>query len=467
MRLIKICFNFEYMVNIRIFLLHTFFFLFVAEADGQLFRVELKNRTDLYFIDAKKNSLLIFDDSTHYTQIDLTTGATKVLPYYRDADDIFSEFVKGYKIVTDEQHQVYFVDRGCGIVYKWQHDSIIRIDRSFHHKNQFQGDVFMHNGSPYIFGGYGYFSFKNIMTSFDFANKEWYKVTTIGGPIPSGDLNRYATKLKDKIYFIVFKPNYTGDSTQVFSFDLNKLKWGKVGALHLNIRFSDFFEKFAPSPFLVMNRFFYYLDYENNKVSKYLLPQNSQIKIILETTNKIIAFSTSPNSSGNQVLVYNKSDFFKNKVATWPLLKPAVAAFNYSRLIFIGMGFLVLILSYLIIRRRKKSSAKPKELKVYEFKIVEIELLNFWLTKPDLKIEMNEINDFVAQDNPSIDTLKKRRETLLKGLKQALDFYFKTQLLEEKAISEGHHPNDSRMKILMLHEKVALALKHNKIGERA
>ena len=428
------------MVNIRIFLLHTFFFLFVAEADGQLFRVELKNRTDLYFIDAKKNSLLIFDDSTHYTQIDLTTGATKVLPYYRDADDIFSEFVKGYKIVTDEQHQVYFVDRGCGIVYKWQHDSIIRIDRSFHHKNQFQGDVFMHNGSPYIFGGYGYFSFKNIMTSFDFANKEWYKVTTIGGPIPSGDLNRYATKLKDKIYFIVFKPNYTGDSTQVFSFDLNKLKWGKVGALHLNIRFSDFFEKFAPSPFLVMNRFFYYLDYENNKVSKYLLPQNSQIKIILETTNKIIAFSTSPNSSGNQVLVYNKSDFFKNKVATWPLLKPAVAAFNYSRLIFIGMGFLVLILSYLILRRRKKSSAKPKELKVYEFKIVEIELLNFWLTKPDLKIEMNEINDFVAQDNPSIDTLKKRRETLLKGLKQALDFYFKNELVEAKAISEGHHP---------------------------
>ena len=131
------------------------------------------------------------------------------------------------------------------------------------------------------------------------------------------------------------------------------------------------------------------------------------------------------------------------------------------------MGFLVLILIYLILRRRKKSSAKTKELKVYEFKIVEIELLNFWLTKPDLKIEMNEINDFVAQDKPSIDTLKKRRETLLKGLKQALEFYFKTQLLEEKAISEYQHPQDSRMKILMLHEKVAIALKHNKIGERA
>jgi hypothetical protein len=455
------------MVNIRIFLLHTFFFLFVTEASAQLFRVELKNRTDLYFIDAKKNSLLIFDDSTHYTQIDLTTGATKVLPYYRDTYDIFSEFVKGYKIITDEQDHVYFVDRGCGIVYKWQHDSIIRIDRSFHHKNQFQGDVFMHNGSPYIFGGYGYFLYKNMITSFDFSTQEWYKATTIGGPIPSGDLNRYATKLKDKIYFIVFKPNYTGDSTQVFSFDLNKLKWSVLGTLNLKIRFSDFFDKTGPSPFLVMNRFFYYLDYENNKVSKYLLPQNSQIKHILETTNKIIAFSTSPNSSGNTVLVYNKSDFFKNNVATWPLLEPVVAPFNYSRLVSIGTGFVVLLLIYLIIWKRKKRTASPKELIVYEFKKVEVELLNFWLSKPDLRIEMNEINDFVAHDKPSVDTLKKRRETLLKGLKQALDFYLNNELGEGKAISEYPHPQDSRMKILMLHEKVALALKHNKIGERA
>ncbi|MCX6190662.1 MAG: hypothetical protein NT109_00080 [Flavobacteriia bacterium] len=454
------------MHNNRFFLLISFLFLLVSGVSAQLFSVELKNRTDLCFIDAKKNSLLIFDDSIHYTQIDLTTGATKVLPYYRDTYDIFSEFVKGYKIVTDEQHQVYFVDRGCGIVYKWQHDSIIRIDRSFHHKNQFYGDVFMHNGSPYIFGGYGYFSFKNIMTSFDFATKEWYKVTTIGDQIPSGDLNRYATKLKDKLNFIVFKQNFTGDSTKVFSFDLNKLKWSAIGTLNLKVRFSDFFDKIEPSPFLVMSRFVYFLDYENNMISKYLLPQNLQIRIIKEYNNKIIAFSYSPNSSGYRVLVYNKSDFFKSKVESRPLLVPVVAPYNYSRLTTIIIGFLVLLLSYLIIRRRKKSSDKPKELKVYEFKKVEVELLYFWLSKPDLKLEMNEINDFVAHDNPSIDTLKKRRETLLKGLKQSLDFYFKNELLEGKAISEFHHPQDSRMKILMLHEKVALALKHNKIGER-
>jgi hypothetical protein len=74
-------FIFESMANNRFLLLISFLFLIVAESSAQLFRVELKNRTDLFFIDAKKNSLLIFDDSTHYSQIDLTTGATKVFPY--------------------------------------------------------------------------------------------------------------------------------------------------------------------------------------------------------------------------------------------------------------------------------------------------------------------------------------------------------------------------------------------------
>jgi len=454
------------MLNNKLFLSIALLLFIVTGASGQIFRVELNSRTDLYFVDAKKNSLLIFDDSIHYTQIDLTTGITKVLPYYRDPYDIFSEFVKGYKIITDEQNHVYFVDRGCGIVYKWQHDSIIRIDRSFHHKNQFHGDVFMHDGHPYIFGGYGYFLHKNMTTSFDFTSKEWYKVTTKGGPIPTSDFNRCATKFKDKIYFIVFKPNYTGDSTRVFSFDLNKLKWNVLGTLNLKVRFYDFFDKTGPSPFLVMNRYFYYLDYENKKVSKYLLSQNLQIRNILEVRNKIIAFSYSPNSSGYKVLVYNKLDFFKNKVETRALLVPETTPFNYSILIGICAVIGGIMIIFSIIPLRKKAEVEPKELKVYAFKKVELELLNFWLTKQDLKIEMNEINDFVGQDNPSMDTLKKRRETLLKGLKQTLNLYFKDELQEEKVISEFHHPQDSRMKILMLHEKVALALKNNKIGER-
>ena len=52
-----------------------------------------------------------------------------------------------------------------------------------------------------------------------------------------------------------------------------------------------------------------------------------------------------------------KSDFFKNKVESRPLLVPVVAPFNYYRLTSIIIGFLVLLLSYLIIWKRKKRTA--------------------------------------------------------------------------------------------------------------
>jgi hypothetical protein len=453
------------MLNHKILLSLALLYFIVTSASGQIFRVELNQRTDLMFVDAKKNSLIIFDDSIHYTQINLNTGKKQVLPYYRDPYDIFSEFSKGYKIITDKQNHVYFVDVGCGLVYKWQHDSIIRIDHSFHHKNQFNGDVFMHNGHPYIFGGYGYFLYKNMTTSFNFTSKEWYKVNT-RGEIPRADLNRYTTKLNDKLNTILFEPNFNCAAKDVFSFDLKQLRWRKLGILNLKIRWADLCNKTEPSPFLVMKGYFYHLDYENNKISKFFYPGNHQNYNIIEVENKIIAFSTSPNSSGYEIMVYNKSDFFKNKVGTRPLLVPVVAPFNYSILLALGALLLVLLIIYLINGRRKNSESKPKDLKLYEFKKVELEVLNFWLTKEDLKIEMNEINDFVGQDNPSIDTLKKRRETLLKGLKQALEFYFKDELQEEKVISESHHPQDSRMKILIFNEKVSHALKNNKIGEK-
>jgi len=453
------------MLNNKLLLSIALLLFIVTGASGQIFRVELKQKTNLMFVDVPKNSLIIFDDSVQYTRIDLTTGKKEAFPYHRDPFDIFSEFARGYKIITDKQNHIYFVDVGCGHVYKWQHDSIIRIDHSFHHKNQFNGDIFMHDGHPYIFGGYGYFLYKNMTTSYNFTSKEWYKVTTIG-KTPRGDLNRYTTKLNDKLNIILFEPNFNCAAKDVFSFDLKQLRWSRLGVLNLKIRWSNLCNKTEPSPFLVFKGHFYYLDYNKNKIYKYRYPGNHQNYNIIEVENKIIAFSTSPNSSGYEIMVYNKLDFFKNKVETRALLVPETTPFNYSILIGICAVIGGIMIIFSIIPLRKKAEAEPKELKVYAFKKVELELLNFWLTKQDLKIEMNEINDFVGQDNPSIDTLKKRRETLLKGLKQALEFYFKDELQEEKVISEFHHPQDSRMKILMLHEKVALALKHNKIGER-
>lgn len=452
------------MFNKKLFLSISTLFFMGTGVFGQILNLELTANTNLMFFDAKKNKFIIINDSIHYNQIDINTGLFQAKPYYRDSFDNFSEFKKGYKIITDKQNQVYFVDIGCGQVYKWQHDSIVRIDRSFHHKNQFNGHVFEHKGSPHIFGGYGFFLNKNLMTAFDLNYKEWFKVSTEGVQVIDPSLNSYATKLRDELNILVFQTSRNEYSTQVYSLDLNHLRWTRLGLLNLKIKFTDLCQNTNTSHFLILKEVIYHLDYQKNKIYKYkyLIP-NKQIINILEIKNKILTISLLANDNGHTIMIYNKNDFFKNKVDVRPLIVPERAPIKYS--IALLTILLVLLLLYLIIRR-KKSSVKTKELKLYEFKKVELELLNFWLTKSDLKIEMNEINDFVGQDSPSIDTLKKRREILLKGLKYGLEFYFKDKFKNEKMVCEGVHPHDSRMKILIFNEHVALILKNNKLGEK-
>ena len=58
----------------------------------------------------------------------------------------------------------YFVVAGCGMVYQLKEDSIVRIDHSFRHKNQFAGLFWTQNDTIYITGGYGFFESTNITT---------------------------------------------------------------------------------------------------------------------------------------------------------------------------------------------------------------------------------------------------------------------------------------------------------------
>jgi hypothetical protein len=76
------------------------------------------------------------------------------------------------------------------------------------------------------------------------------------------------------------------------------------------------------------------------------------------------------------------------------------------------------------------------------------DILKFWSSKSDYSIELSEINDFVNYDNPSPDTLKKRRETLLKQF--CIEMAKRYNLQQDAIFSTQSHPKDKRMKILVL-----------------
>ena len=66
-------------------------------------------------------------------------------------------------------------------------------------------------------------------------------------------------------------------------------------------------------------------------------------------------------------------------------------------------------------------------------------------------IEISEVSDFVNYDNPSIDTLKKRREGLIKSLKLKISNDAKIPIHE--VIMESKSAQDKRIKILVLNSK--------------
>ena len=92
----------------------------------------------------------------------------------------------------------------------------------------------------------------------------------------------------------------------------------------------------------------------------------------------------------------------------------------------------------------------------------EKELLAFFIKNINQGIEISQLNDFVNGDQPSIDTLKKRREILLKDFKTKISN--ETNIDFNEIFKELKHPEDRRIKLLIINPKVHLFYKN--INER-
>ena len=52
------------------------------------------------------------------------------------------------------------------------------------------------------------------------------------------------------------------------------------------------------------------------------------------------------------------------------------------------------------------------------------ELLELWLSRTDYLLELSELNDLVNHDEPSADTIKKRRENLLRQFSEEIALFY-------------------------------------------
>ena len=93
----------------------------------------------------------------------------------RDSSIIF--FKKGFDNVQFKHIEInsvsHFILNGGGPVLKLNENRIERIDNSVEQRNQFGAAVFQHDNQPHMYGGYGFWEWKDYITYYDPLSNQW------------------------------------------------------------------------------------------------------------------------------------------------------------------------------------------------------------------------------------------------------------------------------------------------------
>lgn len=161
--------------------------------------------------------------------------------------------------------RTFFVHEGCGPVLEYRNDSIVRIDNSFLHFNQFGAAKFVYNNEIYFMGGYGLFTYKNILTKYDFKQKEWFLVETKNTDLVEELSNTFYILQDDELFvFGGSRLSSKGESfnnDHIYKLNLKTLEWNVFRTdLFKSIKDLNVVRKTKNAPYLYNSNYFIYSD---------------------------------------------------------------------------------------------------------------------------------------------------------------------------------------------------------------
>ena len=140
------------------------------------------------------------------------------------------------------KNELYIISNGAGPVFKLDQNSFKRIDNSTLHKNQFGGARFVYNDKIHIYGGYGFWSFKNFITFFDENIKQWDLFYNNSNYLPPGRWKPIYNLLDDKLYVLGGRSGSAGTINQdesfldIFYFDLINKEFVSLGSINTKLK---------------------------------------------------------------------------------------------------------------------------------------------------------------------------------------------------------------------------------------
>ncbi|MFZ4672501.1 MAG: hypothetical protein ACOYLT_10850 [Flavobacterium sp.] len=230
-----------------------------------------KTENICFFQDAKSGKpITIVNDSLVYK------GELKNPSRLKHTD--YPGTLNDYRYYFKIKKQTFLVHIGCGPVLEYRNDSIVRIDNSFLHQNQYGSSPFTYKNQICLFGGYGLFTDKNIITRYDFTPNEWFLLNTSGENIPSSR--------SDNLYYFdeyglyIFGGWNTKTMTTfkkdpcIWELNFNNLEWKCLGNYNENLlkiisksAYNYYSFQTEKKLYIVRNDIIIEIDFQDNKIN--------------------------------------------------------------------------------------------------------------------------------------------------------------------------------------------------------
>ena len=449
-------------------------FLLCLSLQAQISTLKIDKKSELQTgIDYKSKNYFVFDSFDTFFKKSFYSNEWQTLKYKFNQLPR-TKFFSQYNFFHIEGKN-FLVDKGCGEVYEFKNDSVIRIDNSFQHKNQFSSSAFVYNKEIYYFGGYGLFTFKNILTKFDFKTKEWELIKYSDySKVPEPRQNALSF-LNGNFLYIISGISEDYDTTQttgasiklndIWKLDLLTKKWEFVGLLNVekellyNFNGNNTYQ--TNTKFLYDNSRLFEFDFKNNTLNfsepkeKYSLSFNE--KYNTENNEIIYAIkSTDVNIISTKIIVESFKSYRGENYQTEQLFKE-----NSIKYVALILVILIILFSFIFFKKRgiiktdknciifKNNLFLHKNKPINNLSTDEINLLSFFFSNYNNPIQMNEVVDFISKnDDTSYNTLTKKKDTILNSLKQKLAFVL--NINEDDLFIYQKNNEDKRIKEIQL-----------------
>lgn len=374
----------------------------------------------------------------------------------------------------------YLVDNGGGVVLQFIDNSFKRIDNSFRHKNQYKAVPFAKDSSLYLYGGYGLFTHKNILTNYSFETKEWARIQTKNEAIVPPSLNSLFWQSDNALYVFAGQTVDTDNilnkirlPNTVWQLNLGTLAWEINGEHDLYNYFPNFIRtpKFYTDHKLVLLKYdISEVDITNNDISKYSFNNYKAFKkVIYHKASGYVSYVYETTKNDLAVASEPYSDFKGELVSSVPFYKTSILPTRILTGSFIGVLLVLLVVCFVYFRRSKTATFKGKVI-IYDTKSdtfsynnntiktlgqFKKQLLVGFMHHGERYILLNELNELLNKDtnqNENHTALQKRREVLLKELKSDLSIIL--NISEDKVFSVRKYKYDKRLREIKLEVKI-------------